>query len=227
MLPLFDANGLVLWTEEEIKVRRMLEDYFVSSLKTNLLTQNRAFQMFQCEAPLLIPRQFVNENYTEEDIFVTQDDLVLKPETTSTSYLYAMELLNTHNDMKVKPPFVIWQHSRSARNEQDNVLKNMRLKEFYQLEFQILFSETTRNDYYPSIIEAMRKAASDFIGPCRLEQSDRLPSYSSETTDIVCDRNDMEVCSMSRRHDFPDSRIKVIEVAFGTDRCVRNFFERE
>jgi glycyl-tRNA synthetase len=175
----------------------------------------------------LIPRELVSDSYTEDDIFVTQEDLVLKPETTAPSYLYAQALMNSHNKMKVKPPFVVWQHSRSARNEQDNVLKNMRLKEFYQLEFQILFSETTMNDYYPSIVNAMRDAASMLIGSCRTEPSDRVPSYSTETTDIVCEKSDMEICSMSRRLDFPNSKIKVIEVAFGTDRCVYNFLRKD
>jgi len=224
MEPLYNRNGLMIWNEEEIQTRRMFESFLYSRLKNCLMEQNRIFQFFQCESPLLIPREFVNSNYTEEDIFVTQaDDLVLKPETTASSYLYAEHLMNSHNTLKVKPPFVVWQHARSARYEQDLTIKNMRLKEFYQLEFQILFGDTTKNDYYPKVAEAMCDAASTMLGPCRLEPSDRLPSYSEETTDIVCEKNDMEICSMSRRTDFPNPKVKVIEVAFGTDRCVYNF----
>jgi hypothetical protein len=38
---------------------------------------------------------------------------------------------------------------------------------------------------------------------CRTEISDRLPIYSEETIDVVCEDNNMEVCSMSKRNDFP------------------------
>jgi len=228
MKPLYNRNGLMIWSEEEIRLRRIFEDLLFTRLKANLMEQNRGFQFFQCESPLLIPREYVSDSYTEEDIFVTQaDDLVLKPETTASSYLYAQDLMNSHNSVKVRPPIVVWQHTRSARYERDLTIKNMRLKEFYQLEFQILFGDTTKNDYYPGIIEAMRAAAQSLLGPCRLEASDRLPSYSEETTDIICEKSDMEICSMSRRTDFPNPKIKVIEVAFGTDRCVYNFLEKD
>ena len=59
------------------------------------------------------------------------------------------------------------------------------------------------------------------IGECRIEASDRLPNYSEETTDIVCMKSDMEVCSMSKRKDLEG--YKVIEIAIGTDRCIYNF----
>lgn len=227
MEPIYERNGLMIWNEEEIKLRRMFEEFFFGRLKANLLEQNRGFQFFQCESPLLIPRKYVSDSYTEEDIFVTQaDDLVLKPETTMSSYLYAQHLMNPHSAIKVRPPVVVWQHARSARYEQDLTIKNMRLKEFYQLEFQILFGDTTRNDYFPGVAEAMRTAAADMLGECYLEDSDRLPSYSTQTTDIICKRSEMEICSMSRRTDFPNPKIKVIEVAFGTDRCVYNFLRK-
>ncbi len=227
MLNLYQTNGLIIWTEEEIRARRIFEDHLVGSLKQNLVTQNKAFRFFQCESPLLIPRHLINSSYTDEDIFVAQDDLALKPETTASSYLYANTLMNSHNKQKVKLPMVVWQHSRSARNEQDNVTKNMRLKEFYQLEFQILFSDSTMKDYYPEVVSSMRSSVSMLIGPCKTEPSDRIPSYSTETIDIICERNDMEICSMSRRTDYPDPKIKVIEVAFGTDRCVYNFLRKD
>jgi len=62
------------------------------------------------------------------------------------------------------------------------------------------------------------------IGDCRLEVSDRLPDYSEETIDVVCVKNDMEVCSMSKRKDLEG--FKVIEVAIGTDRLIYNFLNK-
>lgn len=149
------------------------------------------------------------------------DELVLRPETTMGSYAYAKHLLNEHNDRKVKPPIVVYQHGKSFRREQDQVVKNMRLKEFYQLEFQIIFSSTTKNDYSLTLLPAVKDAISSFIGPCKLIPSDRLPDYAEWTQDVVCERNDMEVCSISKRLDFEG--MVVLEVAIGTDRCVYNF----
>lgn len=80
-----------------------------------------------------------------------------------------------------------------------------------------------KNDYYPKVIESMCQSITELIGDARLELSDRLPNYSTETTDIIYEKNNMELCSMSRRNDFPLSGFNVIEVAFGTDRCVYNF----
>ena len=154
-----------------------------------------------------------------------QKSLVLRPETTMGSYIYAKHLLNQHNERKVKPPLVVYQHGKSFRREQDQVQKNMRLKEFYQLEFQIIYSTTTKNDYSLTLIPAVKEAIASMIGPCRIEDSDRLPDYAEWTKDIICEKTNMEVCSISKRKDF-DGMI-VLEVAIGTDRCVFNFKNKD
>jgi glycyl-tRNA synthetase len=213
-------NGLVFWTQEEIKLRKMLEDYFSSEIIKSLKSQNSAFQMVQVEAPLLTPKEFINKSYTKEDMWCF-DDVVLRPETTMGSYEYAKHLLSGFNDIKYKAPIVVWQHGKSFRREQDQPTKFMRLKEFYQLEFQIIFSEKTANDYSVQLYPYIHSAISNMIGYCRIEHSDRLPDYSEETIDIVCEKTNMEVCSMSKRKDF--NGYKVIEVAIGTDRCIYNF----
>lgn len=68
--------------------------------------------------------------------------------------------------------------------------------------------------------------------------SDRLPAYSEVTTDIEVNNGDnwMEVCSISRRTDFPqryrsqakkgaavDHDVLVLEIAIGLDRCIYNW----
>lgn len=221
MLTLYEPNGLVFWSEKEIRLRRQMEEYFVSSLVECLKAQNRAFDFFQCEASLLTPRELINPNYTDDDIFAPTENLVLRPETTMGSYAYARYLLNTHNDRKVRMPFVVWQHGKSFRNEQDQPLTKMRLKEFYQLEFQILFDLKTANDYSLAVVPTVREMIENFIGECRIENSDRLPDYSESTTDIVCVRSNMEVCSISKRKDFEGA--KCLEVAIGTDRVLHHF----
>jgi len=219
MNTLYAKNGLVFWSEEEIETRKSFETFFVRKLSNCLKTLNRGFEFVQVEASLLTPRNLVNPQYTNEDIFVV-DDLVLRPETTMGSFIAAKDLLNSHNARKFKLPLVVWQHGKSFRKEQDQPLNHMRLKEFYQLEFQILFSPETKNDYAPSVIEAVRQMIWEQIGPCRVEASDRLPSYSEWTQDVICEKTSMEVCSISKRKDFEG--VSVIEVAIGTDRCIYN-----
>jgi glycyl-tRNA synthetase len=223
---LYNSNGLVFWTEEEIRLREMFKQHFVSTVSNSLKVQNRGFEIIQVEAPILTPVQFINQNYTSDDVWCfNAEALTLRPETTMGSYKALEYLLNSHNDRKIKLPLCVWQHGKSFRREQDQPTKFMRLKEFYQLEFQIAFSPTTANDYSVSLIPAVQQAISDMIGPCRTEPSDRLPDYSEQTTDIICDKTNMEVCSISKRKDFPLA--KILEVAIGTDRCVYNFLNKD
>lgn len=221
MESLYDKNGLIFWSEKEIKLRRMFEDYFSSNLIGALRQQNSAFQMVQIEAPILTPNDMINANYTNEDVYRLSDGLTLRPETTMGSYEFAKKLLSSYNDIKYRPPIVVWQHGKSFRREQDQPSKFMRLKEFYQLEFQIIYAESTKNDYAIDLIPKVKEFISDMIGECYTVASDRLPDYSEETIDVVCKANDMEVCSISKRKDF--ASYKVLEVAIGTDRCIYNF----
>lgn len=224
MFNLYDKNGLIFWTQEEIAFRRVMEQFFLTEISSCLKEQNRAFEFFQCEAPLITPLEMINPNYTTQDMwsFATE---VLRPETTMGSYVYAQHLLNPHNPRKVKMPLCVWQHGKSFRREQDQATKFMRLKEFYQLEFQIIFATNTANDYSIKLLPTIHKMLSFFVGPCRIEASDRLPNYAEWTQDIVCEDNNMEVCSTSKRKDFPNAA--VLEVAIGTDRCLYNFNRRQ
>lgn len=289
---LYDTNGLVFWDEGEIRLRNMFEDHFLFRLQQNLKEQNRGFEFFKCEATLLTPRNLINPNYTDDDVFIQgessdaisdayhkwladknaieQDavaitekygsdmmtvirnmhgkdpydaadyivvrnvfiaikyhgkELVLRPETTMGSYAYARHLFNPHGDRKVKPPIVVYQHGKSFRREQDQATKNMRLKEFYQLEFQIIYSQSTKNDYSVTLIPTVAEMISEMIGLCRIEDSDRLPDYAEWTKDIICNKTNMEVCSISKRTDFEG--MHVLEVAIGTDRCVYNFKQKD
>ena len=219
----YEKNGLIFWSEEEIHLRKQFEEFFTTQLAISLKSQNSAFQFIQVEAPLLTPRQFINPNYTEQDIWAF-DDVALRPETTMGSYECAKKLLSGYNNIKYRPPIVVWQHGKSFRREQDQPTKFMRLKEFYQLEYQIIFSANTANDYSIKLYKDVLKMISDMIGPCQIDISDRLPDYSEETWDVVCVKNSMEICSMSKRKDFEG--FKVIEIAIGTDRCIYNFIEK-
>ena len=244
MEAIYDINGLVFWPEREVRLRERARDYFAEELTRALLETNPAWRVLMVESPLLTPRELLNVNYTEEDIWAqaahdeTGSQLALRPETTPGTYAYMQHLLNTHSG--IKPPFCVWTAGKSFRREQVQPTKHMRLKEFYQQEFQCLYTADTMNDYHSAILEPVCRMVRDFVMlPTRIVPSDRLPSYSQITMDIEVDNGDkwMEVCSISRRTDFPqkltfqgkkgtvEKDALVLEIAIGLDRIIYNWLE--
>jgi glycyl-tRNA synthetase len=240
MKTLYNINSLPFWEEKDIRIRKFIEDSIKEETKSILLEQNTQWKFFQIEAPCLIPLDLIPKNYTSEDIWVQdiESNLALKPETTPSSYLYAEYLLDSN---KVLPPFVVWQTSKSFRREQDQVLKNMRLKEFYQTEFQCIYAADTLNDYQEKVLAPLAKMFKEILAlETRVVESDRLPDYSLRTMDIEVFNEDkwMEICSISKRKDFTKKAIinyknkviekdlLVLEIAIGLDRCVYNYNER-
>lgn len=237
MKNIYDINGLIFWNHTDIKLRNYLKEHFAASVQEILEKENSAWKSIEIEAPLLTPRNLLNSNYTNEDIWVQENsehELALRPETTPGSYAYAQYLLETN---QAKPPLIVWQAGKSFRREQDQVSKNMRLKEFYQQEFQCIYTTDTLNDYHSAVLEPMAKLLGDACNlKARIVESDRLPSYSQITMDIEV-KNDnkwMEVCSISRRTDFPckvsfqtkkstvEKELLVLEIAIGLDRVIYN-----
>lgn len=244
MKTLYNINSLVIWEEKDIRLKRWIEDTLESEVKSILLNENPQWKFFQIEAPSLIPLDLINSNYTSDDVWIqesksdTEVKLVLKPETTPSSYIYAEYLMDSN---KTVPPFVVWQTSKSFRREQDQPIKHMRLKEFTQTEFQCFYSIETLNDYQEKVLEPLRKMFEDIISlPCRIVESDRLPEYSLRTMDIEVFNEDkwMELCSISKRKDFTKKAIftsknrviekdlLVLEIATSSDRILYNYMER-
>lgn len=232
MISLYSTNGLVFFEKKEIEYRNYCKTAITEFVKDFLISENKAWKLFEIEAPILTPHELLNKNYSETDVFLfDSSSLGLRPETTPGSYEYAKWLLNS----QYLPPITVYQMGKSFRREQDQVTKNMRLKEFYQLEFQCLYSADTKNDYQQKIIEPIRSFFETLIGKkCRSIESDRLPSYSLKTIDIEVMNPDkwMEICSISVRNDFPgklnisgtEKDILVLEVAIGMDRLIYNHF---
>ncbi|MCK9532515.1 MAG: hypothetical protein M0R77_18540 [Gammaproteobacteria bacterium] len=241
MIPVYNVNGLPFWSQEDIKLRNYLKDHFASKVFGILEQENPAWKMLEIEAPLLTPVSLINPNYTNEDVWMQErmdneiNHLVLRPETTPGSYAYAKHLLESHSIYK--PPFIVWQAGKSFRREQDQVSKNMRLKEFYQQEFQCIYTADTMNDYHTAVLDPIKDMLADACNlSARVIASDRLPSYSEITMDVEVFNGDkyMEVCSISRRTDFPtkarfqtkkglvEKDLMVLEIAIGLDRVIYN-----
>lgn len=243
MLNLFNVNSLVHWEEREINMRDHMVRFFSEEVRTFLRSANPAWDVRRVEAPALTPRALVSDAYTNADIWVqeqlseTEAPLVLRPETTPSTYVYMQHILGNHS--KTRLPLCVWQAGRSYRREQEQSIKHMRLKEFWQLEFQCAYTADSGNDYHAASLEPVRRMIASLIPlPTRIVPSDRLPAYSEMTVDVEVDNGDkwMEVCSISRRTDFPERYtsqpkkgpavehdVLVLEIAIGLDRCVYNW----
>lgn len=239
MKKIFGTNGIPFWDQRDIETRQNFKSVFARDILDILASQNTAWRLHvhEIEGPTILPDVLLNPNYTSEDVWSfndteDEDGLVMRPETTASSYAYAHYLMD-HG--MVTPPFIVWQAGKSYRREQDQVSKNMRLKEFYQQEFQCFYAADTMNDYQSAIMDDLKEMFSKEIGlPARVVESDRLPSYSEKTMDVEVDNGDkwMEICSVSVRNDFTrlaefkngkiKKQLKVLEIAIGLDRCVYN-----
>lgn len=187
------------------------------------------FDFHEIESPCLIPTELINKEYQKDQFFYIDEEVSLKPETTPASYNYAQEIMGLGES---RPPLCVYQMSKSFRREDDKTFRHCRFKEFYQLEFQFIYSESTADDYYAKIQDVALGILTKLFPERKIQkiQSDRLPVYSKSTNDIEMWDEDrwMEVCSMSLRNDFPDTYIQgwgtkkmlVTEIAIGMDRLL-------
>ena len=94
MNTLYEVNGLVFWSSEEIKFRNYIKEAFADKIKAILTAEHKGWNFFEIEAPVLIPSDLINKNYGDQDVWVQQPSgmkeifagdrhsLVLRPETT-------------------------------------------------------------------------------------------------------------------------------------------------
>lgn len=215
---LYQHGGLRFWSEEEIEFRNLFLQRIIFKVRQTLREINSAWSFHQIEGPCLTPKEFVNPNYTDKDIFTTNHkDFVLRPETTTSSYLYAKKLN--------KYPCCVYQIGKSFRRELNDgaSASKLRFNEFWQLEFQCVYTNSTKADYRSLLIKTVSDEIERFtIRNTRTVDTDRLPSYSESTIDIEVYLGDdkwREVTSCSIRKDFSEEH-KVCEIAIGLDRIV-------
>lgn len=244
MKKIYNVNSLPFFDKEEIITRKYFKDMLELNVEKILRNENQAWQFIEIEAPILTPVDKINSNYTNEEVWFQESKsedqkLVLRPETTPSSYEYAKMLLDSN---QIKTPFVVWQAGKSYRREVDQPSKHCRFKEFYQQEFQCFFTSDTKNDYQEAALVPLKQVVERLLSlPTRIVESDRLPSYSLKTMDIEVDNGDkwMEVCSISVRKDFDkkarfqnknkviEKDLFVLEIAFGLDRLLYNYFNKK
>lgn len=243
MLNLYKVNSLVHWEERHIERREDLVRHFAGAVREFLRGENPAWDVRRVEAPTLVPRHLISDAYGNADVWVQErlspdeTELVLRPETTPSTYAYMRHLLGNHS--RTRLPLCVWQAGRSYRREPEQPSKHVRLKEFWQLEFQCAFTADSGNDYHAAAVDPVRRMVGSVLHlPTRTVPSDRLPSYSRSTIDVEVDNGDKwhEISSISLRTDFPDRfrattkkgavvehDVLVLEIAIGLDRCLHNW----
>lgn len=225
--------GLRTWRQSELRLRRRIADTLVETAETTLRDINRAWAFEEIEAPTMMPVERMSSAYTSDDIFLLQDapggtkQWAMRAETTDGTYCAAVQILRSTN---LKPPVCLWQMGTSYRREKSDgaTAEKLRFNAFTQLEMQCVLMEDTAFDIATPLREALLMQVHRITGlETRLVESDRLPSYSTETIDIECllpNGDWREVASTSRRTDFPqipgNKPMKVVELAFGMDRMV-------
>ena len=121
VLNIYNTNSLVHWEEREINMREHLVHYFSDEIRSHLISTNRAWDVRRIEAPTLMPAGLMSNAYTNSDVWMQEclsDSelmMVLRPETTSSSYVYMQHILSNHS--KTRLPLCVWQAGKSYRRE--------------------------------------------------------------------------------------------------------------
>ena len=209
-------NGFVNWDEREIQLRESIAKGFKYEMQRLLQDINHAWSTVEVETPVIVERTCLDISYT--GVWETDQDLVLRPETTKGTFSVAEEMLKRG---VIKLPCCVWQKGKSFRKEQTSPTKHVKLKEFWQQEFQCVYGVGTKADYFSLMLSGIVDMFQFVLGTnVWMEDSDRIPGYSSRTVDIIGNLKgySLELCSISQRHDFV---YDVVEVAIGLDRCVK------
>ena len=226
---LYASGGLRFWNEEEILYRERMVTVISSIVKGCLSSVNPSWTFHRVEGPTLAPMSCINPEYGEDDLFITNHEvsletLALRAETTHSSYTMAKIIETTK---KYPYPMCVWQAGKSYRRERSDGARasKLRFNEFYQLEFQCLYSGTTVTDYREHVVRELAEQLQYLTQSEDMHciDSDRLPSYSTDTKDIELWHNSSqemrEVASISLRNDYAED-VTCLEIAIGLDRLV-------
>lgn len=217
----YNISSLRFWDEKSINLRERFIKEISEEVKECLWRINKAWAIHRYEGPILTPRSFISSSYSDDDIFVTNHkDFVLRAETTPSSYTASKRLTS----QGVTFPICVWQSGKSFRRETNDGASaaKLRFNEFYQLEFQCIYSDTTKAEYQIKLLSLLKTYITKHTKlETRIVESDRLPSYSNSTLDleVLFGNRWTEVSSCSIRNDFQDGFL-VTELAIGLDRLV-------
>lgn len=189
------------YNEHHLETRDHLAAYFNRFLQRELGKINPAFQFMRIESPILLP---FSANRTKETVQIRLDneDLILRENTVTGAYEASRDILTGKAGTKKKLPIVVWQRGKIFERSKGKV------KEHYNLEFQILFSKTTGMPYDNVIAQSCQTMLGRQCGTILTTASPGLIHYATEESHIALVRS---------RDDFWSGNN--IEVAINLDAC--------
>jgi glycyl-tRNA synthetase (class II) len=139
----------------------------------------------------------------------------LRPETTAGTYQAFEDRFPDAAMRRKRLPYCMWQVGCSFRDEKNaDTMRatKLRLRQFYQMEFQLFASQGSMAPYLETALDRLVSLyGGEYMAP-----TDGLPHYSAKTLDWYLEG--LEVAGCSVRTDWPDGT--VFEVAIGLDRLV-------
>jgi glycyl-tRNA synthetase len=214
-LPKNYPHGLVVYDEYDIELREHVINSFTIKIKQILTEINPAIKMVRVETPITTPKEYLQSHIETNFELNKTDEHYLRPETTRGTFECLKLMYPNSGQLRKKLPVCIWQAGKSFRNEQNRPFGELRFKEFYQLEYQLVYPENTKVDYlniFVSQFVIYLEKVFNYRGVFA-ESQEKLPHYSKRTTDIYLDNH--EIIGISDRIDFD---YPVMEIACGLDR---------
>lgn len=209
------SNATLLWDEAEIVMRESLVREISALLFQGWYGLNKAVTFHRIETPILTPTDRLKSHIESGFELINTEHGYLRPETTAGTY-EAFDLMFGEKFPKNTLPICLWQVGCSFRDEKNAETMRatkLRLRQFYQLEFQLFCSEGTKAPY----LDAAGAILTFLYGGGLNEVSNLdLPHYSTKTIDWFI--GDLEVGGLSVRKDWKHGM--VFEVAIGLDRLV-------
>lgn len=209
------SNATVRWTEAEIARRESLIAEVPLLLGAAWRSLNPRVRLERVETPILTPAATLEGHIkTGFDLMPAKEGSYLRPETTAGTFEAFRQDWPQQNQWPKILPLCYWQAGKSFRDESHGETMRatkLRLREFWQMEFQLFCLPDTKADYLTAALDTLTKR----YGGTAVAASE-LPHYSRKTVDWHM--GDLEVAGCSLRTDF--AGLEVTEIALGLDRLV-------
>lgn len=210
------SNATVMWDEREIIERECLVALCRQLILDSWTVMNPAVRMARVETPILTPAVQLAGHADAGFPMIDSKCGILRPETTAGCIAAFHEMFPMAQQRQKAMPFCVWQVGKSFRDE-DNPdtmrASKLRLREFYQIEFELFALASTKADYLQAGLDSLtHRFGGDIV------VADDLPHYSRRTLDWHI--NGLEVAGCSERTDWPEGII--YEISIGLDRLLCN-----
>lgn len=209
------SNATVYFTEAEIVARECLLQNIYQILKDTWFGMNDVVKFYRVETPVLTPGSELRGHLEAEFQMLSCQRGYLRPEIAGGCFAAFFDMFPQVEQRQKKLPICIWQAGKSFREEinPDTMrASKLRLCEFWQLEFELICSESTQADYMGKGIEAIL----NHFRKGEIVYSEELPHYSIKTRDWMIDG--LEVAGCSIRKDLPGYQVH--EISIGLDRLL-------